>query len=110
MTTDKPSDSPTALALEGTWNISIKSPTGPMDTTLLLERRGDALTGSQSGQGLTSPISDVKLEGNKLSWTNHVTKPMKMKLECSGVIDGRNISGKVKAGFMGTYPFTGSKQ
>jgi hypothetical protein len=103
MTNDKP-------ALEGTWNLTIKSPTGPMETTLSIERSGDTLTGSQSGQGLTSPISDVKLDGNKLTWTNHVTKPMKMKLECSGVIEGTNMTGKVKVGFMGTYPFTGSKR
>ena len=112
MTTDKPSsiDAPASSPLEGTWSLTIKSPTGPMETTLLIERSGVTLTGSQSGQGVTSPISDVKFEGNKLSWTNYVTKPMKMKLECSGVIDGKNISGKVKAGFMGTYPFFGSKQ
>jgi len=112
MTADKPNpiDAPDSSPLEGTWNLTIKSPTGPMETTLLIERSGDTLSGSQSGQGLTSPISEVKFEGNKLSWTNHVTKPMRMKLECSGVIEGRNISGKVKAGFMGTYPFSGSKQ
>jgi hypothetical protein len=112
MTTDKPSsiDATAASSLEGTWSLTIKSPTGPMETSLFIERSGDALTGSQSGQGLTSPISDVKFEGNKLSWTNHVTKPMKMKLECSGVVEGKNISGKVKAGFMGTYPFFGTKQ
>jgi hypothetical protein len=111
MTTDKPSsiDAPASSPLEGTWSLTIKSPTGPMETTLLIERSGNTLSGSQSGQGLTSPISDVKFDGNKLSWTNHVTKPMKMKLECSGVIEGKNISGKVKAGFMGTYPFSGSK-
>ena len=109
MTADKPNSIDTS-AMEGTWTLTIKGPTGPQETTLFIERSGDTLTGSQSGQGSTSPIGDVKFEGNKLSWTNHVTKPMKMKLECSAVIEGRNISGKVKAGFMGTYPFSGSKQ
>ncbi len=73
-------------------------------------RSGDSLSGSQSGEGVTSPISDVKFDGRNISWINYVTKPMKMKLECTGVIEGKNISGKAKAGFMGTYPFFGSKQ
>lgn len=81
-----------------------------MNATLLIQRSGHVLSGTVSGQGLSSPMGDLKVEGNELSWTNHVTKPMKMKLQCSGVIEGRNISGKVKAGFMGTYPFFGSRQ
>jgi hypothetical protein len=97
-------------SVEGTWNLTIKSPTGPVVTTLSIVRSGDGLSGSQSGEGLTSPISDVKFDGRTISWVNYVTKPMKMKLECSGVIEGKNISGKAKAGFMGTYPFVGSKQ
>jgi 2,4-diaminopentanoate dehydrogenase len=98
------------VAVDGTWMLTIKSPTGPIETILVIARSEVGFTGTQSGQGVSSPISDVKLEGNKLAWTNYVTKPMKMKLECAGVIDGKNISGKVKAGFMGSYPFSGSRQ
>ena len=98
------------VAIEGKWNLTIKSPTGPMATTLVLERAGDALTGTQSGQGMSSPISDVQLQGSNLSWKNEVTKPMKLKLEFTGVLEGNTLSGKVKAGFMGSYPFTGVKE
>jgi hypothetical protein len=117
MTTNKPSSSDTVASssadpasVEGTWNLTIKSPTGPVATTLTIVRSGDGLSGNQSGEGVTSPISDLKFDGRNISWINHVTKPMKMKLECTGVIEGKNISGKAKAGFMGTYPFFGSKQ
>ena len=98
------------VSLEGNWTLTIKSPTGPMASTLMLERRGDVLTGTQSGQGTTSPISDIRLQGSNLSWINEVTKPMKLKLEFSGVLEGNTLSGKVKAGFMGSYPFTGVKE
>jgi cytochrome P450 len=104
----KPAAAP--VSLEGKWLLTIKSPTGPMATTLMLERVGDVLTGTQSGQGMTSPISDVRLEGSNISWINEVTKPMKLKLAFSGVLEGNTLSGKVKAGFMGSYPFTGVKE
>jgi hypothetical protein len=81
-----------------------------MATTLVLERVGDAFTGTQSGQGMTSPVSDVRLQGSNLSWMNEVTKPMKLKLEFTGVIEGNTLSGKVKTGFLGSYPFTGVKE
>ena len=43
----------------------------------------------------------------KLFWINHVVKPMKMKVEFTATVDGDAMSGKVKAGFMGSFPFTG---
>jgi len=98
-----------AVTLEGTWNLVVKSPTGPMPAVLLLERNGDGYTGTQSGQGNSTAVSDFKVNGNKLSWVNHVTSPMKIKVEFSGELSGNTLSGKAKAGFMGSFAFTGTK-
>jgi hypothetical protein len=97
------------VPLEGTWNVVVKGPTGPQPAVLVLERQGDGFTGSQSGHGATSPIADFKRDGNQISWVNHITKPMKMKVEFKGELNGNVISGKAKAGFMGSYPFTATK-
>jgi hypothetical protein len=99
-----------AVSVEGKWSLTIKSPTGPMASTLEIERVGDVLTGAQSGQGMSSPITDVQLQGKNLSWMNSVTRPMKLKLEFTGVVEGNTLSGKVKAGMMGSYPFTAVKE
>ena len=99
----------TEVALEGTWNVVVKGPTGPQPAVLVLERNGDHYTGSQSGQGSTTPIADFKRTGNKVYWVNHVTKPMKIKVEFNGELNGNVLSGKAKAGFMGSYPFTATK-
>jgi cytochrome P450 len=98
------------VPVEGKWNVTVKGPTGAEATVLVLERSGDSLTGTQSGKGSTTPISDVKVEGNTIRWTNHVTKPMKIKVEFNGTISGNQMSGKCKAGFFGSYPFTGVKE
>lgn len=94
---------------EGTWNLVVKGPTGPQPTVLVLERAGDTLTGTQSGQGSTTPVADIKVDGNKVSWVNHVTKPIKIKVTFTGQITGNDMSGTCKAGFMGSYPFTATK-
>ena len=97
------------VTLEGTWNLTIKSPTGPVSTTLVIERKDGVLGGTQTGQGATSPILDVKIEGNKLSWVNVATKPIKLKCSFQGVVDGPQITGKMKAGLMGSYAFSAIK-
>ncbi len=97
------------VSVEGKWNVTVKGPTGPQVTELLIERLDGKLGGVQTGQGMSSPITDVTLEGNKIRWLNHVTKPMKLKVEFSGVIEGATMTGKCKAGFMGSYPFTATK-
>jgi cytochrome P450 len=105
-----PADARKDVTLEGTWKLVVKGPTGPQPTVLLIEREGDVLGGSQSGQGSSTNVTDVKIDGNKVSWVNHVTKPIKLKVTFTGEILGSSMSGKCKAGFMGSYPFTANKE
>lgn len=97
------------MSIEGKWNLTIKSPTGPMPTVLELQEKDGAITGSQTGQGTTTEIVEAKFDGKTLSWVNHITKPMKMKCEFKAEVDGSQLTGKMKAGFMGSFSFTGSK-
>ena len=98
------------MSVEGNWKITVKSPVGPQVSTVVLHSSDGVLTGTQSGQGATSEISEGKVDGNTVYWVNHVTAPMKMKLEFTGTVDGDQISGKVKAGMMGSFSFTGVKE
>lgn len=97
------------MSVEGKWNLTIKSPTGPMSTVLELKDEGGKISGSQTGQGTTTEIADAKFDGTTLYWVNHITKPMKMKCEFTAQVDGDKLSGKMKAGFMGSFTFTGAK-
>lgn len=99
----------TAASVAGTWTVTVKSPTGPMATTLVLEHGDGKLSGTQSGEGATTVIDQVRFDKGTLVWTNQITKPMKLKLEFSGVVDGNTMTGKVKTGFMGSFAFTGVK-
>lgn len=104
-----PASKSAATSAEGTWTMTIKAPTGPMTTILVIENNSGAWGGSQSGQGTTSPILDVKVDGNHVSWVNVVTKPIKLKCEFKAVIDGAQMTGKMKAGIMGSYAFSAVK-
>lgn len=99
------------VTLEGKWALKMKGPAGPVAGTTVFETINGALLGTQSfGPGMTEPITEVKVDGDTIIWVSHIKKPMKMKLEFSGQRNGGEMSGKVKAGFVGTYSFTGRKE
>jgi 2,4-diaminopentanoate dehydrogenase len=98
-----------STSVAGNWKVTIKGPTGPKETLLALEQTHGAWTGSQSGDGMTSPIADARVDGSNIYWVNHTPRPMKLKCEFKGVIEGAQMTGKMKAGFMGSYAFTAVK-
>jgi hypothetical protein len=97
------------MSVDGTWNVTVNSPMGPQPSTLEIKAEGGALTGTQSAQGNTQPIANGKADGNNVSWSNSITTPFPMTLEFSGTVDGDKISGNVKAGAFGSFPFSGSR-
>jgi len=70
---------------------------------------GSTFTGSQTAQSATSPVTDGRIDGDTLTWSNKVASPLPMTLEFSGKLDGDTLNGSVKAGSFGTYPFTGAR-
>lgn len=100
----------TAEGLAGEWTITVKGPTGPMVTRMVISFDNGQLSGTQSGEGADpTPIREMVLDGNDLNWKNEFTQPMKIKVDFSAQVAGDTMSGTVKAGFMGKYPFVATK-
>ncbi|HEY4942080.1 MAG TPA: hypothetical protein VII56_11700 [Rhizomicrobium sp.] len=97
------------MSVDGKYNIVIQSPMGAQKATLELKAEGGALTGTQGGQQGSMAIANGKVDGNNVSWSISITSPMPMTLEHSGVVDGDKISGNVKAGAFGSFPFSGER-
>jgi hypothetical protein len=97
------------MSVDGTYNIVINSPMGAQKVTLTLKADGNTLTGSQAGAQGSMDISEGKVDGNNVSWSANITSPMPMKLETTGTVDGDKISGNVKAGAFGSFPFSGQR-
>ena len=97
------------MSVDGKWNITINSPMGAQKATLDLKAAGGALTGTQAGQQGSMAIANGKVDGNNVSWSISITSPMPMTLEHSGAVDGDKISGNVKAGAFGSFPFSGAR-
>lgn len=98
-------------SVEGTWSVTIHGPTGPQETTLDLNTTDGVLGGVQSAMGQIEKIHEITYDSasGAIMWINKVKKPLPLTLEFRGVVEGKNISGKVKAGIMGSFPFTATK-
>jgi hypothetical protein len=90
----------------GKWQVTIKTPMGERSGVLELKVEGGKLTGSLSDGERHVPISDGKIDGNRLSWSAKIEKPMRLSLKFSAVVDADRISGSARA-LLGSATFTG---
>jgi hypothetical protein len=94
--------------VEGKWNITIKTPMGDKSGVLDLKTEGTALTGSLSDGDHYAAISDGKVDGNRLSWSAKITKPMRMSFKFTATVEADRISGAAKH-LLGKATFTGTR-
>lgn len=94
------------MAIDGKWNIVIKTPMGDQTGVLTLKQEGDALTGGMASPQGDAAVENGKVEGDKLTWSVNVTNPMPLTLEFEGLEEGGNIAGNVKLGAFGNSTFS----
>jgi hypothetical protein len=96
--------------LDGKWDCTVKSPLGERKSTMTVVVDGDSWTGTNEADGNSLICENGKVDGNTLTWTMRLTKPMPVTVECRAVIDGDVLTGTTKAGTFGAFPMTGTRQ
>jgi hypothetical protein len=97
------------MPVAGTYEVVAKTPMGAQKSTLVVNVSGDSFTGSNVGAMGALEITDGKVDGQTITWSNQITSPMPMKIDCKATIDGDTISGTVTAGMFGSFPLEGSR-
>ena len=95
--------------IDGIWNISIQEPTGEKKATLTVAASAHSFTGNLSDNGQTLQITDGKIEGDTLTWSMRLTKPIPLTLKVLAKVDGSSMSGAVTAGMLGSFPLKGTR-
>jgi len=98
-----------SMAVDGKWEIVINSPLGAQKAALDIATSGNTLTGTQTAQQGSGPLENGKVDGNSLSWSAKITTPLPLTLDFTGTVDGDKLSGSVKAGSFGSFPFSGNR-
>ena len=97
------------MAVDGKWEIVINSPLGAQKASLDIATNGTALTATQQAAQGSGPLENGKVDGNNVAWSAKISSPMPLTLDFTGTVDGDKLSGSVKAGSFGSFPFTGNR-
>ena len=99
------------MAAEGAWDCLMKTRAGPQEFVLTIKTDGDSFTATNVGPTGSLDINDGKIEGDKLTWTMTITKPVPLKLRGSATIAGDTLAGIVDGGVLaGKMELTGARK
>ena len=86
------------MSVAGTWNLIVKTPIGRQEAVLELVEVDGALTGTAVGAQETVPLVDLALDGDRLTWRQSITKPMRLDLAFDLTVAGDSMTGTSRAG------------
>ncbi|MGW8952918.1 hypothetical protein [Streptomyces sp. NPDC055709] len=97
--------------VEGTWNLVIATPVGKQRVVLVLTADQGALSGVARDErhGLETALTALTQEGERLTWAQSVTKPMRLNLTFDVTVDGDRMTGKATAGRLPSSTVTGHR-
>lgn len=98
------------MGIVGQWDVRIKTPIGSLRATYEFSSESDALRGSATSAGETVPLHDITVAGQRVTWRQSVTKPMRLHLEFDVVVEGDRMSGHSKAGRLPRSAVTGVRR
>ncbi len=97
------------MSVAGVWNITIATPIGKQSVVLELTETDGVVAGLARGDAENTPLIDPVLDGNRLTWAQSITRPMRLNLTFDVTIDGDTLSGTSKAGRLPTSKVTGRR-
>lgn len=98
------------MSVEGIWNLSVSTPIGKIKAVVELREQDGILTGAAHGAGEDVPLSDITLDGDRLTWKQAITKPMRLNLAFDVTVDGDTLQGTSKAGRLPASKVTGERR
>lgn len=82
----------------GSWNATLKTPIGVLNAVFHITEVDGVIAGVATSDAETVDILDAVADGNRLTWTQMVTTPMKLTLKFDVTVDGDTMTGGYKAG------------
>ncbi|MFE4689143.1 hypothetical protein ACFRH6_03685 [Streptomyces sp. NPDC056749] len=98
------------MPVEGVWDLSVSTPVGLIEAVVELRREDGLLRGAAHGAGEEVPLSDVRLDGDRLTWNQAVTTPMRLNLAFDLTVTGDTLAGTSKAGRLPASRVTGRRR
>ena len=97
------------MSVDGTWNITIRTPMGPQVGVLELGYEDGALIGTMTARGETVALANISVDGADVRWEVRRTRPLPMTAKFTATVDGDSMAGRAKLGPMGESALIGSR-
>lgn len=99
--------------IAGTWRLRMKTPVGTIEADYRFDDANGVIRGSASGAGETTPLTDVAVEdgpnGERVTWRQRISKPLRLNLEFDVIVDGDTLAGESRAGRLPRTRVTGER-
>ena len=101
----------TALAQSpaGAWELTVDTPQGANTSTLNLKQDGDKLSGDLTSQMGSTPVTGTFSAGTVAVTANIDIQGTSLQLGINGTVDADTMTGEVKFGDFGAFPFTAKR-
>lgn len=96
-------------SVDGDWELSVTMPQGPNTVDLSLTQDGDKVFGTLKTPMGTLPVAGTVSEGVVILSAAVKLQGNGLDLGLNGKLSGEGLSGKVKLGDFGEFPFTGKR-
>ncbi|NKX91049.1 hypothetical protein [Nocardia coubleae] len=98
------------MSFAGTWNMSIATPIGKIDAVVEIREQDGVFTGVARGAGEDVPLTELRADGDRLTWKQAVTKPLRLNLAFDVTVDGDTLRGTSKAGRLPSSKVVGERR
>jgi hypothetical protein len=101
----------TETAAAGTWRLVIETPIGKLRAVLELSTQDGLVRGvvTDDRHDEAIPLTDVVLDGDRLTWAQSIRKPMRLNLTFDVTITGDELTGRAKAGRLASSKVSGHR-
>ncbi|MBL0740252.1 TonB-dependent receptor domain-containing protein [Chryseolinea lacunae] len=104
-----PADAAAVVNAAGSWSYTVDSPQGG-DGTITIVKEGEGYTGTITSRRGTNTLSDVKVNGNEITFHYDVNSPNgTMTIQTKAIIDGDKMTGNIAVGQFGTFPLQATR-
>jgi hypothetical protein len=100
--------------ITGTWDVRLKTPIGTLETRYTFTEEGGTLAGTAEGQGETGALEAVTAEpaadGERVTWSQKVTRPVRLNLDFDVIATGDLLEGYSSAGRLPRTQVSGTRR
>src|SRR5215211_4062269 len=102
------------MGVAGDWDLTIKTPIGSLAVSYRFAEGRDGLAGTATYKDETVTLQGISVDsigdGERVTWRQSVTKPMRLNLGFDVVVNGDRLAGHAKAGRLPRSAVSGSRR